>query len=96
MVLLYQELKSKNCCKIQNSYSLHHPAYHTFARRRVYIHSVDDQWQTDLVEMQQYKSESYNFNCILAVIDCFSKYAWCISLKNKMGKNIINAFTVLF
>ena len=46
--------------------------------------------------MQQYKKENNNFNYILTVIDCFSKYAWCIPLKNKMGREIIDAFTDLF
>ena len=49
----------------QNSYSLLHLAYHTFKRRRVYIHSVDDQWQADLVDMQQYKSENNNLTMFL-------------------------------
>lgn len=88
--------KIKEILQKQNIYSLHHPSYHTFERRRVYIHSIDEQWQADLVDMQQYKKENNNFNYILTVIDCFSKYAWCIPLKNKMGKEIINAFTDLF
>ena len=46
--------------------------------------------------MQFYKSENNNFNYILTVIDCFSKYAWCIPLKDKTGKEIINTFIGLF
>jgi hypothetical protein len=80
----------------QNSYSLYHPAYHAFKRRRVYIHSVYDQWHEYLVDMQQYKSENNNFSYILTIIDCFCKYAWYISLKDKTGKEIINASTDLF
>ena len=80
----------------QNSYSLIHPAYHTLKRRGVYVHNIDDQWQADLVDMQQYKSENKKFNYILTVIDCFSKYASCIPLKCKMGTEIINGFTSLF
>jgi len=69
--------------KNQNSCSLNNPAYHTFKRRRVYIHSIDDQWQEDLGDMQQYIRGNSDFNYILTVIDCFSKYAWCISLQIK-------------
>jgi hypothetical protein len=52
--------------------------------------------QADLVDSQQYKSKNNNFNYILKVLDCFSTYAWCILLKDKTGKEIINAFTDLF
>ena len=37
-----------------------------------------------------------NFNYILTVIDCFSKYALCVPLKDKTGKETINAFMALF
>ena len=67
----------------QNSYPLNHPAYHTLKRRGVYIHNIDDQWQADLVDIQQYNSENNNFNYILTVIDCFSKYAWRTPLKDQ-------------
>ena len=55
-----------------------------------------DIWQVDLVDTQQYKSENDNINYILSVIDCFSKYAWSIPLKDITRKEITNAFTDLF
>ena len=42
------------------------------------------------------KEKNNNFNYILTVIDCLSKYAWCIPSKDKTGNEIINAFTHLF
>ena len=66
----------------QYSYSLHYTAYDALEIRHVYIHDADDQWQSDFVDMQQYKrGETNNFNYILTVIDCFSKYAWFFSFK---------------
>jgi len=67
----------------QKSYSLHHPSYYTFKKRRVYIQSIDYHWQADLVDMQQWNSGNNNFKYILTVIDCLSKYAWCIPSKDK-------------
>jgi preprotein translocase subunit SecA len=46
--------KIKEILQKQNIYSLHNHSYDTFERRRVYIHSIDEQWQADLVDMQQY------------------------------------------
>jgi len=57
----------------QNIYFLHHPSHHTFERRLVYIHGFDEQWEADLVDMQQHKKDDNNFHYILTGIDCFSK-----------------------
>ena len=46
--------------------------------------------------MQQYESENTNFKYIPTVTNCFSKYGWYIPSKDKMGKEIINAFMHLF
>ena len=64
----------------QNSFSLHHPAYHTFERRRIEIHSIDNQWQADLVYW--HKSENNSLNYILIVIDGLVNGDCCIPLKD--------------
>ena len=61
-----------------------------------FTYDIYEQWQADLVDIQQHKKETNRFSYILTVIDCYSKYAWCIPLKDKMGKEIINVFTDLF
>lgn len=80
----------------ENVYTLHKPSYHNFEKRRVYVHHADEQWQADLVDMQKYKKANDKTNYILTVIDCFSKYAWCVPLKDKTGAEIINAFIHIF
>ena len=49
-------------------------------------------WAADLVEMQEWKSVNKGYRYMLNVIDCFSKYAWSVPLKDKMGKTVLDAF----
>ena len=42
--------------------------------------------------MQKYSKVNEGYRYILTVIDCFSKYAWAVPLKNKEGKTVLDAF----
>ena len=65
---------------------LHKPLKRKFQRRQVLVNEIDDVWATDLVEMQEWKKVNKGFRYILNVIDCFSKYAWSVPLKDKKVK----------
>ncbi|EFP09772.1 hypothetical protein CRE_21847 [Caenorhabditis remanei] len=80
----------------QDVYTLHKPARKNYKTERVYIHDIDEQWQSDLVEMIPYADENNDFKYLLTVIDCFSKYAWVIPLKTKTGKETASALQSIF
>lgn len=80
----------------QNVYTLHKPIKHRFPTRRVLVSKIDDQWQADLVDMQNYKFHNRQYNYILTVIDIFSKFAWALPIRKKTGEEIKNAFVTLF
>ncbi|EGT60159.1 hypothetical protein CAEBREN_20145 [Caenorhabditis brenneri] len=80
----------------QDVYTLHTPAKKHFQTERVYIHEIDEQWQSDLVEMIPYADENDDFKYLLTVIDCFSKYAWVVPLKTKTGKETSAALQSIF
>ena len=42
--------------------------------------------------MQLLSKYNKGIECLLCAIDLFSKYAWVISLKDKKGTSIVNAF----
>ena len=52
----------------------------------------DNTWGIDLADMQLLSKFNKGFRFLLCVIDIFSKYAWVISLKDKKGISIVNAF----
>lgn len=67
---------------------LHKPARKHFPRRRVIVKGLNDLFQADLIEMIPYARQNSGFKYILAVIDCFSKYAWAVPLKKKTAKDV--------
>lgn len=74
---------------------LHKPARRNFQRRRVIVKGLNDLFQADLVEMLPYAKVNKNFNYILTVIDCFSKYAWAIPVKHKSAKYVADAMYIV-
>ena len=46
----------------------------------------------DLADMQLISKFNKGFRFLLCVIDIFTKYAWVVSLKDKEGVSIVNAF----
>lgn len=71
---------------------LHKPARRSFLRRGVILKGIDDLWMVDLIELCSYSKENKGYKYILAVIDCFSKFAWLSPLKSKSGKEVAAAF----
>lgn len=81
--------------KIQLVKELHKPARKNYQRRRTIIKGLDDLWQADLAQLDQYASRNKNFKFILVVIDCFSKFVWCQPLKTKSGSEVAKAFEAI-
>ena len=74
------------------SEELHKPVKRKFQRRHVLVNEVDDIWSCDLVEMQEWSKANRNFRYMLNVVDCFSKFAWSVPLKDKTAKTVLEAF----
>uniref|UniRef100_A0A1I7WGL7 Integrase catalytic domain-containing protein n=1 Tax=Heterorhabditis bacteriophora TaxID=37862 RepID=A0A1I7WGL7_HETBA len=72
------------------------PARKNFKSQRVYFNGIDDQWQSDLVEMIPYSDENKDYKYLLTIIDCFSKFAWVVPLKSKSGKETADALDSIF
>ena len=74
------------------SYTLHKPRRRRFPTLPVVVHGMDDQWVTDLVEMQPLKTWNWGMRYLLTVVDVLSKYAWVEPLKAKTGVAVAAAF----
>ena len=74
---------------------LHRAARVNFPRRRVIVKGLNDLFQCDLVEMIKYSKQNKGYKYLLTVIDCFSKYAFVVPLKNKSGKNVTEAMKIV-
>lgn len=80
----------------QQTYTLHKERRVKFNRNHYNITNIDDLWEMDLIDMQKFSRNNNGHKYILAVIDCFSKYAWCIPIKRKVPDEIIRGFNVIF
>ena len=64
---------------------LHRPARRVFERRKFEIRSLNDSWQSDLIDMQSYSLLNKGFEYILGAINNFSTFAYVEALKSKSG-----------
>jgi len=88
--------KIKNWLSGQNTYTLHKQAYVNFRRNPIIVEHIDEQWQADLVDLQDFSRKNAGNKYILTVIDIFSKYAWAVPIKNKTAKSVVEAFVKIF
>lgn len=86
----------KTWLEMKDSYTLHKPLRHKFSRNRVIVGELNEQFQTDLVDMQSLAKFNDGFRYLLTCIDVLSKYAWAIPLKNKKSNTIVKAFEKIF
>ena len=71
---------------------LHKPVIRKFKKRTVYSSYKGNIWSVDLAGMQLISKYNKGIRYLLCVIDLFSKYAFVVSLKDKKGVTIVNAF----
>jgi len=80
----------------QDAYTLHKVARKKFKRSKVHVTTKDEQWQADLCDVGNLKKFNDGNKFLLTVIDCFSKYAWAVPLKDKTGESVRAAFDEIF
>ena len=68
------------------------PIIRKFNKRKVYSQFKDNIWGVDLADMQSLSKKNKRIKYLLCVIDLYSKYAFVIPLKPKIGISIVNAF----
>lgn len=67
---------------------LHAPPRKSFPSRPSTVKGIDDLYQADLVEKVPYSSFNRGLEYLLTVINCFSKVAYALPLKNKSGLEV--------
>ena len=71
---------------------LHETIIRKFEKRKVHWPLKDNIWRADLADVQLISNFNKGSRFLLCVTDIFSKYTWFISLKDKKGITITNAF----
>ena len=70
---------------------LHKPIIRKFLKN-VYSSCRDNIWGVDLADMQLLSKYNKGDKYLLCAIDLFSKYAWVVTLEDKKGVSIVDAF----
>ena len=78
--------------KYQLANELHRQIIRKFKKSKVYSSFRDNIWGVDLADMQSLSKYNKGIKYLLCAIDLFSKYEWVVSLKDKGGITIVNAF----
>ena len=68
------------------------PARGRYKRSQVIVFGIDEQFQTDLVDLQNLFRYNKGYKYLLTCIDIFSKYAFVLPLKTKQGQELVKAF----
>ena len=63
-----------------------------FEKKTIFSGLKDNIWGADLADIQLLSRFNKGSKFLLCVIDIFSKYAWVVTLKDKKGVIITNAF----
>ena len=70
------------------------PPKKNYPTNKIVYKSIDEIWSIDLADMIDYKtSNNKGYRYIFNIIDNFSKYLWCIPLKDKYSQTITNEFS---
>ena len=79
----------------QEAYTLHKPTRRKFKRRQMICVGLDHLWQIDLADLSSLSRYNDGHRYLLTCIDCFSRYAWAVPIKNKTATSVTNAFASL-
>jgi len=75
----------------QDAYTMYRPTRLRFLRRRTFAKGIDDLFQIDLIDLSSLSVYNSGHRYLLMCIDVFSKYAWCVPLKSKTGREVADA-----
>ena len=101
-VKLYQALRKKGVnitqadvkkwLERQDVYTMNRMARHKFDKGTIIANSLNEQWHADLADFGQWSSDNHDVQYLLIIIDGFSRQLQVSPLKNKTGKDIVEAF----
>ena len=81
----------ENWLKGQIVYTLHKPSRRRFKRNPIIAEYPKENFQADLVDVQNISKENDNFKYILTVVDIFTKMGYAMPVKNKNQTNVAEA-----
>jgi hypothetical protein len=72
----------------QLTYTLHKPRRKNFTRNYYEVDNIDDNWESDLIDIASLAKYNDNYKYILIIIDVFSKFVFAKPMKTKSAKEV--------
>jgi hypothetical protein len=79
-----------------DAHTLHRERRKNFERNRYVIPGIRYLYEADLCDMQHLKEQNKGYTFLLNCIDCYSRFLWCVPLKNKKATTVLDAFKIIF
>lgn len=79
----------------QDAYSLQKPIRHRFKNANVRVTTINEQWDIDLLSMDNLAGDNDGVRFLLCAIDIFSRKLYIKPVKNKMAKSVLEAMKEL-
>ena len=79
--------------KEQTTYMIHKSPVKTFDTEHIIVEHIDEQWDSDIIQMDDFAKYNRGYKYILVCIDVFSRFAWARALKFKKSADVTTAFT---
>ena len=79
----------KTWLQSKDTHTLHKPVRYNFPRNRVIVTGIDDQWQSNLVDISSLERFNVGYKFLITCIDVFLKFAWVVPLKNKSVESLV-------
>ena len=86
----------KNWIEDQLTYSLHKQVRNNFKRNKILVQQKSEQFEADLVNMQEISRYNKGNEYLITIIDCFSRFLYVYPIKKKTARNVIDSFNDLF
>jgi hypothetical protein len=88
--------KTREWLSGQDAYTLHRQARKNFPRRPTIVRGPGVQLQADLMDVSSHAERNDGVKFLLTVVDCFSRLAWAVPLRDKSGREVSDALRRTF
>ena len=75
----------------QDAYTLHRETSQKFVRRKTVVGAPGQQLQADLMDIRSHAKVNECNTFLLTAVDCFSRKAWVVPVRNKTGERVASA-----
>jgi len=87
----YSQKEIRQALAHADSYTLHREIKKPRVRNPIFVYSLREQVQMDLIDVRHLAEHNDGVTFILSAIDCFSRKAWLVTMKRKTAENSLAA-----